>query len=76
MLEPQAEDLDREAHASLWEFIREVEIGAHSEEVKAARRARRRGQEPPKSSFVFFKDVMEEVQARDSNIFAQWVLRD
>ncbi|CAN0315441.1 unnamed protein product [Ectocarpus sp. 6 AP-2014] len=69
--------LDRGAYASLRVFIHGVEDTARHEIAKATKRAHRERRAPPSSSeFVFFEQKMVQVQRRDGDAAAQWVLKE
>lgn len=69
------ESLRARAYESLKEFIYEQEDAAFAEMVKDMRKARRKDNPPPDTSwFIFFKDVMKMVQEDQGSGEVQWVL--
>lgn len=68
--------LEGGAYSSLREFVHGVEVTARLEIMKARTKAHRERQAPPSSSeFVFFAQEMTQLQRRDGDAAAQWVLK-
>ena len=56
--------LEGAAYKNLKRFVLEVECTARLELTNARKKAKKKGEAPPKNSFVFFKDVMEKVPTK------------
>lgn len=68
----KAASLERDAYASLREFIHGVEDAARLDIAKAKRRHRAA---PSSSEFVFFEHEMVQVQRSADDAAVQWVLK-
>lgn len=69
--------LQDKAYESRQDFIRQQEDEAFAEMVKAVRKARRRGGDPPDiSRFIFFETVMQRDQEDVGSGDVSWVLRN
>lgn len=68
--------LEGGAYSSLREFVHGEEDTARLEIVKATKKAHRQRRAPPGSpEFIFFTQEMSQVQRRDGDAAAQWVLK-